>query len=87
MLYEVITGPCVGHVSPEAMEGGPIALVRDGDAIVLDIPRRRLTLEVPEEECAKRRKRWKAPPPKIDKGYLSRYAKVVRSAGTGAVTT
>jgi len=80
-------GPCVGHVSPEAMEGGPIALVRDGDAIVLDIPRRRLTLEVPEEECAKRRKRWKAPPPKIDKGYLSRYAKVVRSAGTGAVTT
>jgi dihydroxy-acid dehydratase len=80
-------GPCVGHVSPEAMEGGPIGLVRNGDAITLDIPRRRLTLEVPEAELAKRRKSWKAPPPKIGKGYLSRYAKVVTSAGTGAVTT
>jgi len=80
-------GPCIGHVSPEAMEGGLIALVRDGDAITLDIPRRRLTLEVPEAELAKRKKRWKAPPPKIGKGYLSRYAKVVTSAGTGAVTT
>ena len=80
-------GPCIGHVSPEAMEGGPIALVRDGDAITLDIPRRRLTLEVPEAELEKRKKNWKAPPPKIGKGYLSRYARVVTSAGTGAVTT
>ena len=80
-------GPCIGHVSPEAMEGGPIALVRDGDAITLDIPRRRLTLEVPEAELEKRKKNWKAPPPKIGKGYLSRYARVVGSAGTGAVTT
>lgn len=80
-------GPCIGHVSPEAMEGGPIALVRDGDAITLDIPRRRLTLEVPEAELAKRKKGWKAPPPKIRTGYLARYAKVVTSAGTGAVTT
>lgn len=80
-------GPCIGHVSPEAMEGGPIALVREGDAITLDIPRRRLTLEVPEAELAKRKKGWKAPPPKIRTGYLARYAKVVTSAGTGAVTT
>lgn len=79
-------GPCIGHVSPEAMEGGPIALVRDGDTITLDIPRRHLTLEVPAGELAKRKKRWKAPPPKIGRGYLSRYAKVVTSAGTGAVT-
>jgi len=80
-------GPCIGHVSPEAMEGGPIALVRDGDPIALDIPRRRLTLEVPAAELAKRKKGWKAPAPKIGKGYLSRYAKAVTSAGTGAVTT
>jgi len=80
-------GPCIGHVSPEAMEGGPIALVRDGDPIALDIPRRRLTLEVPAAELAKRKKGWKAPAPKIGSGYLSRYAKVVTSAGTGAVTT
>jgi len=79
-------GPCIGHVSPEAMEGGPIALVRNGDAITLDIRRRRLTLEVPAAELATRRKRWKAPAPKIGSGYLSRYAKAVTAAGTGAVT-
>jgi dihydroxy-acid dehydratase len=78
-------GPCIGHISPEAMEGGAIALVRDGDAIVLDIPRRKLTLDVPAAELARRRKTWKAPAPKIAAGYLARYAKLVRSAGTGAV--
>ncbi|MBI5341906.1 MAG: dihydroxy-acid dehydratase [Deltaproteobacteria bacterium] len=78
-------GPCIGHISPEAMEGGPIALVRDGDEIVLDIPKRKLTLDVPPPELARRRKGWKAPAPKIASGYLSRYAKLVRSAGTGAV--
>jgi dihydroxy-acid dehydratase len=78
-------GPCIGHISPEAMEGGPIALVRDGDAIVLDIPKRKLTLDVPAAELARRRKAWKAPAPKIAEGYLARYAKLVRSAGTGAV--
>jgi dihydroxy-acid dehydratase len=78
-------GPCIGHISPEAMEGGPIALVRDGDAIVLDIPKRKLTLDVPAAELARRRKAWKAPAPKIADGYLARYAKLVRSAGTGAV--
>ncbi|GAB4241341.1 MAG: dihydroxy-acid dehydratase [Deltaproteobacteria bacterium] len=78
-------GPCIGHVSPEAMEGGPIALVREGDPIVLDIPKRKLSLYVPAAELARRRKEWKAPAPKVAKGYLSRYAKLVRSAGEGAV--
>jgi len=78
-------GPCVGHVSPEAMEGGPIALVREGDPIVLDIPKRKLSLDVPAAELARRRKGWRAPAPKVAKGYLSRYAKLVRSAGEGAV--
>jgi dihydroxy-acid dehydratase len=78
-------GPCIGHISPEAMDGGPIALVCNGDGIVLDIPGRKLTLDVPAAELARRRKTWKAPAPKIAAGYLARYAKLVRSAGTGAV--
>ena len=78
-------GPCIGHISPEAMEGGPIALVREGDPIVLDIPKRKLSLDVPAAELARRQKVWKAPAPKVAKGYLSRYAKLVRSAGEGAV--
>jgi dihydroxy-acid dehydratase len=78
-------GPCVGHVSPEGMAGGPIAFVKDGDEIELDIPRRRLELKVTEAELQKRKKRWKAPEPKINEGWLARYAKVVTSANTGAV--
>src|SRR5512143_2450480 len=78
-------GPCIGHISPEAMEGGPIALVREGDPIVLDIPKRNLSLDVPAAELARRRKGWNAPAPKVAMGYLSRYAKLVRSAGEGAV--
>jgi dihydroxy-acid dehydratase len=78
-------GPCIGHISPEAMEGGPIALVEDGDTILLDIPHRRLELQVSEEILAERRSRWSAPPPKISGGWLARYAKVVTSANTGAV--
>ncbi|HLN90292.1 MAG TPA: dihydroxy-acid dehydratase [Patescibacteria group bacterium] len=78
-------GPCIGHISPEAMEGGPIALVREGDPIVLDIPKRKLSLDVPAAELARRRRGWKSPAPKVAKGYLSRYAKLVRSAGEGAV--
>ena len=78
-------GPCIGHISPEAMEGGPIALVREGDPIVLDIPKRKLSLDVPAAELTRRRKGWEAPAPKVAKGYLSRYAKLVRSAGEGAV--
>ena len=78
-------GPCIGHVSPEAMEGGAIALVRNGDEIVLDIPRRRLTLDVPAKELVRREKTWNAPRPKVRSGYLARYATLVGSAGTGAV--
>jgi len=78
-------GPCIGHVSPEAMEGGPIAVVKDGDLIKIDIPKRSLTLEISEAEMTKRLKAWKKPLPKIRKGYLSRYARFVSSAGEGAI--
>ena len=78
-------GPCIGHISPEAAEGGPIALVEDGDRIELDIPGRRLELLVDEQTLSERRARWQAPEPKIKTGWLARYAKVVTSAYTGAV--
>ena len=78
-------GPCIGHISPEAMEGGPIALVRDGDKIELNIPDRSLTLMVDDEELARRKAKWKAPEPKVKTGWLGRYAKLVTSAYTGAV--
>jgi dihydroxy-acid dehydratase len=80
-------GPCIGHISPEAAEGGPIALVEDGDKILLDIPNRRLELLVDDVTLATRRAGWKAPEPKIKTGWLARYAKVVTSAHTGAITT
>jgi dihydroxy-acid dehydratase len=78
-------GPCVGHISPEAAEGGPIALVEDGDLIRLDIPNRNLELLVEADELARRKAAWKAPDAKIKTGWLARYAKVVTSANTGAV--
>jgi len=78
-------GPCVGHVSPEAAEGGPIAIVQDGDGILIDIPDRKLELLVPEEEVKKRFQGWRPLPPKITKGYLARYSKLVSSAAQGAV--
>ncbi len=78
-------GPCIGHISPEAAECGPIALVEDGDTIVLDIPNRRLDLKVDEAVLAERKRSWKRPEPKIRHGWLARYAKVVTSANTGAV--
>ncbi len=80
-------GPCIGHISPEAAEGGPIALVEEGDRIRLDIPARKLELLVDEATLAARRAKWVAPAPKIRTGWLARYAKVVTSAHTGAVTT
>ncbi|WP_418378032.1 dihydroxy-acid dehydratase [Acidaminococcus sp.] len=78
-------GACVGHISPEAMEGGPIALVKDGDRILVDVPNRRLELLVDETELARRKAAWKRPEPKVKTGYLSRYARLVTSANTGAV--
>ena len=78
-------GAAIGHISPEAAEGGPLAWVEDGDIIHIDIPNRRLTLEVPEEELARRRARWTPPEPKVRHGYLYRYARMVTSASTGAI--
>ncbi len=78
-------GPCIGHISPEAMEGGPIGLIKDGDRIRIDIPGRRVDLLVDETELAKRREAWTPPEPKVKKGYLARYARLVTSASTGAV--
>jgi dihydroxy-acid dehydratase len=78
-------GPCVGHISPEAFAGGTIALVKDGDIISLDIHKRKIELKVSASELKKRKAAWKAPKPKITKGWLARYAKVVTSANTGAV--
>ena len=78
-------GACIGHISPEAMEGGPIALIQDGDMISIDIPNRKLELLVSDEELAARKAAWKQPEPKVKTGYLSRYARLVTSANTGAV--
>lgn len=78
-------GACIGHISPEAMEGGPIALIEDGDMISIDIPNRKLELLVSDEELAARKAAWKQPEPKVKTGYLSRYARLVTSANTGAV--
>ncbi len=78
-------GPCIGHISPEAFSGGPIALIKNGDIISLDIHKRKIELKVSTTELKKRKAAWKAPKPKITKGWLDRYAKVVTSANTGAV--
>jgi len=67
-------GPCIGHVEPEAAEGGPIAVVKDGDIITIDIPNRVLKLELTAQEIAKRLETWKPKPPRVTKGYLSRYS-------------
>jgi dihydroxy-acid dehydratase len=78
-------GASIGHVSPEAAAGGPIALVREGDFINIDIPAGRISLDIPDDELASRRESWVCPPPKVTKGYLARYAAMVQSADTGAV--
>lgn len=78
-------GACIGHVSPEAMAGGPIAYVEDGDIIDIDIPARKLNVLISDDEMAKRKAAWVKPEPKVKTGYLSRYAKLTTSANTGAV--
>jgi dihydroxy-acid dehydratase len=78
-------GAAIGHISPEAAEGGPIALVQEGDRIKIDIPAKTLTLLVDEAELARRRDSWRAPEPKIKHGCLSRYSRVVSSGSQGAV--
>ena len=79
-------GFVVGHISPEAFVGGPLALVRNGDRIVIDAVRRTLTLEVSEAELASRRARWRRPRPRYRRGVLAKYAHTVSSASLGAVT-
>ena len=78
-------GASIGHVSPEAAEGGLIALVQEGDAILVDIPRGVLSLEVEKQEIERRRSAWSPPEPKIKTGYMARYARMVSSASKGAI--
>ena len=78
-------GASIGHISPEAAEGGPIALIRDGDLIAIDMHEGTIELKVSEEELAKRKKAWQPPSPKVQHGYLARYARMVSSAKYGAV--
>jgi len=78
-------GICIGHISPEAADGGPIALIRDGDLISIDIEAGRIDVEITEEEMKRRREEWRPPEPKIKGGYLERYAFFVSSASKGAV--
>ncbi len=78
-------GISVGHISPEAAEGGPIAFVKDGDSIFIDLENRSINLMISEEELEERRENFEQPPPKIKKGYLARYAKLVTSASTGGI--
>jgi len=78
-------GTCLGHISPEATEGGPIALVENGDRILIDIPNRVIEMQVSGDELAHRRANWIKPPFKINKGWLGRYCRLVTSANKGAV--
>ncbi|RJS45041.1 dihydroxy-acid dehydratase [Nocardioides cavernaquae] len=80
------TGLCVGHIAPEAVDAGPIAFVRDGDPIVLDVANRTLELHVDADELEKRKEGWAPRPPKYTRGVLGKYAKVVQSAAHGAIT-
>jgi dihydroxy-acid dehydratase len=81
------TGLCVGHIAPEAVDAGPIAFVRDGDPITLDVANRTLELHVDEAELEARREGWEPLPPKYTRGVLGKYRKVVQSAALGAVTS
>ena len=78
-------GASIGHVSPEAAVGGPIALVHEGDLIAIDIPNKKITLKVDDEELARRKSEWKPRKPKITTGYLARYEAMVTSGSRGAV--
>jgi dihydroxy-acid dehydratase len=78
-------GPCIGHVCPEAYEGGPIAIVKDGDIIEIDIDNRQLNILISRKELERRLKQWRKPEPKIKEGYLAIYSKIVSSAKEGAI--
>jgi dihydroxy-acid dehydratase len=78
-------GAAIGHISPEAAEGGPIGLIREGDTIAIDIPGKKITLKISPDEMKKRKKAFKPRPQEIKSGYLARYARLVTSASTGAI--
>ena len=80
-------GMMVGHVAPEAAVGGPIAVLRDGDVVVIDVAKRRLEVALDKEELRKRLKKWKAPRPRFERGVMAKYAARVASASLGAITT
>ncbi len=80
-------GLVVGHIAPESWVGGPIALVQDGDPITIDVDAKELRLEVDEAELSRRRTRWQAPPPRVARGVLAKYARCVHSASEGAITS
>jgi dihydroxy-acid dehydratase len=79
-------GFIIGHITPEAQEGGPIALVQTGDRITIDAAACQLSVDVSDDELARRRKAWAAPPPKATSGVLSKYVRLVRSASEGCIT-
>ncbi len=78
-------GPCIGHVSPEAAVGGPIAMLKNGDTIEIDVPKRKLNVKLSDEELNKRKKSWTAKEPNVKKGYLVRYSQLVQPASKGSV--
>ena len=80
-------GPCIGHVSPEAAVGGPIAIVQNGDSMIVDIPQRQVSVLLSDDEIKSRLRTWKPPGTKASRGYLSRYAKMVSSADVGGILT
>jgi dihydroxy-acid dehydratase len=79
-------GFIVGHITPEAQEGGPIALIRSGDRITIDAEKNLLSVDLSEDELAARRKAWKMPPYKSERGTLAKYIRLVKSASLGCVT-
>jgi dihydroxy-acid dehydratase len=79
-------GFCIGHVAPEAVDGGPIAFVKDGDRILIDVPSKTLDLLVSDDEMAKRKQGWTPNPPRYTSGVLAKFAKLVQGAEKGAIT-
>jgi dihydroxy-acid dehydratase len=79
-------GMVVGHVAPEAFVGGPIALVKEGDSIIIDAKKRLIQLNVSAKELGQRRKKWKAPKPRYTHGLMAKYMKLVSTASRGAIT-
>ena len=80
-------GLMAGHVAPEAAKRGPIAAVREGDMVTFDVPKRTLSIELSDEEIASRLAEWRAPTPRYTRGVMAKYARLVSSASTGAVTS